>query len=260
MLDPTQERIIGVLIEKELSVPDTYPLTENSLLAGCNQKNNRDPEMSLEPFQISGALLALREQGWVVRVEGGRAIHYRHEARKMLELGDAQLPIVAELLLRGAQTPAALKTRVARMGLDTSPEAIRAELESLARRARPLVEELELQPRERDRRWRHLIGAPREGGTLPAGGQPPQRRPLPGASASTSTGSLTPGPQATARAAFDVSPAPGAGYARNAQPAAGAAAVDAGLSGAGLEELARRVAALERQVAELRVRLDAAGN
>ena len=71
MLDAIQQRILGVLIEKELTVPDSYPLTENALLSGCNQKSNRDPEMALETAEIHGALLALRESGAGSRASTG---------------------------------------------------------------------------------------------------------------------------------------------------------------------------------------------
>ena len=92
MLDATQERIIGVLVEKELSVPESYPLTENALLAACNQKSNRDPQMSLEAFQINGALMSLQQTQWVARTErdGGRTVRYRHRLEEKLGLDDAE--------------------------------------------------------------------------------------------------------------------------------------------------------------------------
>ncbi len=160
MLDTTQQRIIGVLIEKELAVPDSYPLTENALLSGCNQKSNRDPDLSLEAFEISGALLAMQESEWVVRSErgGGRAIRYRHKIEDKLSIDDAGKAVLAELLLRGPQAPGALKSRVARMGLHGTPEAIRDILDVLRRRPTPLVQQLPQQPRERDCRWAHCLG------------------------------------------------------------------------------------------------------
>ncbi len=159
MLDTTQQRIIGVLIEKELAVPDTYPLTENALLAGCNQKSNRDPDLSLEAFEISGALRALQESEWVVRGErGGRVVRYRHKLEEKLSVDEAQKAVLAELLLRGPQAPGALKSRVARMGLHGTPEAIREILDALRRRPSPLVQQLPQQPRERDCRWAHCLG------------------------------------------------------------------------------------------------------
>lgn len=158
-LDRTGQRLIGVLIEKELSVPDIYPMSENALLDGCNQKSNREPVMELVGFQITGALMALQEQGWVARIDGGgRVTKYRHKAVDRLHLDRAQLAILAELLVRGPQAPGALKPRLTRMGVHLEPEAIESQLRQLAGRNPALVEQLQLGPRERERRWRHLLG------------------------------------------------------------------------------------------------------
>ncbi len=163
MLDPTELRILGVLVEKELAVPDSYPMTENALLAGCNQKSNRDPAMSLEPFEVTGALTSLRLKEWVVQVEGGRAHRFRHRLDDRLGLDGKQKAVLTELIVRGPQAPGALKPRVARMGFAGSVEEIEEVLASL--RDRPgdaLVEQLPRRPRERDQRWGQLLGA--EGG------------------------------------------------------------------------------------------------
>lgn len=158
-LDRTGQRIVGVLVEKQLTVPDTYPLTENALVLGCNQSNNRDPVMALEPFQVAGALMALQQQDVVKRVEGGgRVAKFRHDLEAALQLGKPELAVLAELLLRGPQAPGALKPRVQRMGYHAEPEAIEQLLRGLAARSPALVELLPLGPRERDRRWRHLLG------------------------------------------------------------------------------------------------------
>ncbi len=161
MLDPTQIRILGVLAEKALAVPETYPLTENSLLAGCNQKSNRDPEMGLEVFEVRGALMKLIEDEWVTAttMEGSRAERYRHRLKEQLDLDDRQLAVMVELMVRGPQAPGALKARVARMGFHGSPAEVQAVLESLrARLPKALVQQLPHRPRERDQRWGHLLG------------------------------------------------------------------------------------------------------
>lgn len=156
-LDPTCQRIVGVLIEKELSVPDSYPLTLNALVAGCNQQSNREPAMSFETFQIEGALWSLHEREFVARVDGnGRVTKYRHRMRERFSLDEHALAVMAELLLRGPQAPGALKPRVQRMGFVAEPEAILQVLESMAQRG--LVSQLPLGPRERDRRWQHGFG------------------------------------------------------------------------------------------------------
>jgi len=178
-LDRTERRIVGVLLEKQLAVPDSYPLSENALLAGCNQQSNRDPQMELVAFQLSGALLALQEKDWVARVEGGgRVPRFRHRVAERLGVGGPALPVLAELLLRGPQAPGALKPRIARMGCVASPAEIETVLRELAALAPPLVEQLPLGPRERDRRWRHLLGAedepePAAAVTGPLANEPP---------------------------------------------------------------------------------------
>ncbi len=158
-LDRTEQRIVGVLIEKQLSVPDSYPLSENALVDGCNQKNNRDPITELVAFQIAGALMSLQEKGFAARVEGGgRVARFKHRVVEELQVDNKELAIVAELLLRGGQAPGALKPRVARLGCHASPEEIEAMLKRLGERKPALVELLPLGPRERERRWRHLLG------------------------------------------------------------------------------------------------------
>lgn len=160
MIDAIQQRVVGVLVEKELTVPDSYPLTENSILIGCNQKSNRDPEMALSATDLHPAFLGLREDGWIVRVDGGgRVVRYRHKVMERLNIDRPQMIVMTELLLRGPQAPGALKPRIARMGLELEPHAIESILEALAaHRPVPLVERLPRQPRERDERYGHLLG------------------------------------------------------------------------------------------------------
>lgn len=171
-LDRTEQRIVGVLVEKQLTVPDTYPMTENALVDGCNQKSNRDPITELQTFQVAGALMALQDKGVVARVDGaGRVSKFRHRLDEVLVLPKNAAPVLAELLLRGPQAPGALKPRVARMGYHASPEQIEALLRELAAQKPALVELLPLGPRERDRRWRHLLGDGSERATEAGGGE-----------------------------------------------------------------------------------------
>ncbi|MFV1960016.1 MAG: DUF480 domain-containing protein [Planctomycetota bacterium] len=159
-LDLLQQRIVGVLIEKQLAVPETYPLTEKALVAGCNQKNNRDPEMEVEDYEVEGALRALMEQSWVRAFDlaGGRTLRYEHRVVDQLAVEEADLALLAELLLRGPQAPGALKTRAGRMHPFASPAEVEARLEALAARPVPYVARLERRPRERAPRWTHLLG------------------------------------------------------------------------------------------------------
>lgn len=163
-LDRTEQRIVGTLIEKQLSVPDSYPLSENALVDGCNQKSNRDPITDLQAFEIRGALMALQEKGAVARVDGGgRVPRFRHRLVDELRVGNEELAVLAELLLRGPQAPGALKPRVARMGFAASAERIEAVLHQLSQHSPPLVDLLPQRPRERDRRWCHRLGDGSEG-------------------------------------------------------------------------------------------------
>ena len=158
-LDTLQQRIIGVLIEKELTVPDGYPLTLNALLAGCNQKNNRDPQMNVEDFDVEGAVRSLMDIDWVARREpdGGRVHRFAHNAGTQLGVEKADLAILSELLCRGPQAPGALKTRASRMHAFDSPAAVKERLRAMAARPVPYVVELPKRPREQQPRWRHLL-------------------------------------------------------------------------------------------------------
>ena len=243
MLDRTERRIVGVLIEKERTVPDTYPLSEKALVAGCNQTNNRDPMLDLQGFEVAGALMALQQKGWLVRVDGGsRVTKYRHKIVEHLGLTDPEVAVMAELLLRGPQAPGALKTRVARLGFHAEPTAILEVLEKLRSRPQPLVEQLARVPRERDGRWQHLLGEdaqpskPAFAAVLPTG--------LPSAS---STG--VPTGVSEAQTAPDADPVPPPSALAAPRPVATASS-----------ELERRVLALEREVAELRAELRQRGS
>lgn len=176
VLDPIAQRVLGVLVEKELTVPDSYPLTENSLLSGANQKSNRDPEMSLSSDDICAALDLLREGGWASRVEspGARTRKWRHHFESQLGVSDEERAVLVELLVRGPQAPGALKPRVKRLGFDGTPERITTVLEGLAGRTEPLVERHARRPRERDARWGHLLGPLHEAhtGEVAAEGNP----------------------------------------------------------------------------------------
>ena len=158
-LDRTEQRIVGVLIEKQRTVPDSYPMTENALINGCSQSSNRDPVLALQHFEVAGALMAMHGRDVVVRIEGGaRAVKYRHRIDELLGVSENQLALLAELLLRGPQAPGALKSRVARMGFHGTPQQIEEALRELAAGSPPLVTQESRRPRERDHRWRHLLG------------------------------------------------------------------------------------------------------
>lgn len=160
-LDPTQQRVLGVLIEKELTVPDTYPLTENSLVAGCNQKSNRDPVTALSDFEVSGTLMGLQLDGWVGRSErdGGRTVRYKHLVEAKLGIDKNKKALLCELLVRGPQTTRELKDRIERMGVHADDATVEGWLRTMTSKdGIALVELLPKAPRERDPRWAHRLG------------------------------------------------------------------------------------------------------
>lgn len=115
-IEPTQRRVLGVLVEKAKTTPEAYPLSLNALRTGCNQKNNRAPLMQLEEAQVEEALDELRKVGAVSLVQGSsRVDRYRHLAYDWLGVEKVELAVMAELLLRGAQTVGELRGRAARM-------------------------------------------------------------------------------------------------------------------------------------------------
>jgi uncharacterized protein YceH (UPF0502 family) len=111
-----ERRALGVLVEKAKTTPENYPLSLNALRTGCNQKNNRYPQMQLEESQVEEALDKLREAGAVLQVQGdSRVDRYRHLAYEWLGVDKVELAVMAELLLRGTQTVGELRGRAARM-------------------------------------------------------------------------------------------------------------------------------------------------
>jgi uncharacterized protein len=152
--DPTERRIVGVLIEKALTTPDYYPMTLNALVAACNQKNNRDPVTYYAEFEVEGALRSLFEKKWVTYAEGGgRTRKWKHRLDERLSLSTRELAVVAELLLRGAQQPGELRARAARMAELPTQEALMEVIDELGKRLPPLVVKLPRQSGERAERF-----------------------------------------------------------------------------------------------------------
>jgi hypothetical protein len=131
-LAPIDRRVVGVLVEKAKTTPDAYPLSLNALCTGCNQKNNRDPVMQLAAPDVEESLVRLRELGAVEEVQGsGRVPRFRHHAYEWLGVDKVELAVMAELLLRGAQTEGELRGRAARMEPIADVAALRPILISL---------------------------------------------------------------------------------------------------------------------------------
>jgi uncharacterized protein YceH (UPF0502 family) len=115
-LDALQRRVLGVLVEKAKTTPDSYPLTVNSIKSACNQKSNRHPQMDLDEDDVIATLDELREMGAVAEIQGdGRVSKYRHLAYDWLGVDKVELAVMAELMLRGDQTVGELRGRAARM-------------------------------------------------------------------------------------------------------------------------------------------------
>jgi uncharacterized protein len=159
-LAPVEVRVIGSLIEKELSTPDHYPLSLNALTSACNQSSNRDPVMSLEEGTVAQAIDTLRRQGLVRSIQaiGSRVPKYQHLLAESGELSRAELAVLCVLALRGRQTQAEVRTRAARLmpgddstGLDTALEAL------MTREPRPVVARLARRPGQKEPRYAHLL-------------------------------------------------------------------------------------------------------
>jgi uncharacterized protein YceH (UPF0502 family) len=170
--DPTERRIVGVLIEKALATPDYYPMTLNALVTACNQKNNRDPVTSYAEFEVDGALRSLVDKKWVTYVEGGgRVRKWKHRVDERLGVSTPELAVLAELLLRGAQQPGELRSRSGRMANIPTQEALMELLDQLSKRLPPLVVKLPRQPGERAERFGQTLAPD---GTDAAPASPPR--------------------------------------------------------------------------------------
>ena len=158
ILSLAEARVLGVLIEKQRTVPDTYPLTLNSLLAGCNQKTSRHPVMELSDAQVQEAVDSLRRQSLLTESSGGRALRYSHNADGVLRVPSQSLALLAVLMLRGPQTPGELRIASERMHNFADISSVEAFLDEMAERtAGALVARLGRLPGARESRWMHLL-------------------------------------------------------------------------------------------------------
>ena len=162
VLSLLEARVLGVLVEKQHTVPDTYPLTLNALVAGCNQKTSRDPVIEAAEAEVQGALDHLKSRSLVVESSGGRVMRYAHNLPKVLDVGQQITALLAVLMLRGPQTPGELRTGSERMYSFADISSVEAFLEEMATRpAGALVAKLPRQPGSREHRWAQLLaGAP----------------------------------------------------------------------------------------------------
>ncbi len=158
-LTAEEVRVLGCLIEKEATVPESYPLTVNSLRNACNQSTSRDPVVSYGDYEIENALTTLRGRGLTrtVHSTSNRATKYRHVVPEALSLDAAETAILSVLMLRGPQTIGELKGRTERQHKFESTDQVAALLAALATREQPLARQLERAPGQKDARWTHLL-------------------------------------------------------------------------------------------------------
>lgn len=159
-----ETRVLGVLVEKEKTVPDTYPLSLNALVAGCNQKNNRVPVLAATESEVQRALDELRHHSLVIESSGARVTRFSHNVGRVLKVPDQAVALLATLMLRGPQTPGELRGSAERLHPFADVSSVEAFLDELAQRPEekggPLVIKLARAPGEREARWAHLLSGP----------------------------------------------------------------------------------------------------
>jgi uncharacterized protein YceH (UPF0502 family) len=167
LLSDVEVRVLGSLIEKDITTPDYYPLSLNALVNACNQKNNRDPVMTFDEDAVRAALDSLQAQRLAGPASGAdsRVTKYEHRLQEVFNFDRREIAILCVLLLRGAQTPGELRGRAERMYRFEELEDVHATIEKLSQREPPLVAVLPRQPGTKESRYMHLLsgGAPAEG-------------------------------------------------------------------------------------------------
>jgi uncharacterized protein len=242
-LGAEEGRVVGSLIEKQLTTPQQYPLTLNSLVLACNQSSNRDPVVSYDERTVEEALGSLKAAGLVrfVHPSHGRSVlRYRQVLEERLALDDTELALLGVLVLRGPQTLAELRARTERMASFDGIATVDAELERMASRPDPLVTRLPRRPGQKEERWAELItldGA--RAATVPA-----TREPAP----APATPEPAPAPATPEPAPAPATPEPAPGSSRPVEMPR--PAFEAGPSLAGLRA---EVDALRAEVADVRV-------
>lgn len=160
VLTPAEVRVLGSLLEKERTVPATYPLSLNALVTACNQTSSRDPLMDLGEEEVEEAIEGLKGHQLVRRIlpsHGNRTVKYRHVAPDVFQLDEPQRAVLTVLLLRGPQTPQELRTRTERIHAFADAAAVEEVLTNMAGWGDPLVRLLPRRSGQRDARWTHLL-------------------------------------------------------------------------------------------------------
>jgi len=165
ILTSIEARVLGALIEKDITTPDYYPLSLNALVNACNQKNNRDPLMTLDEPAVRDALASLQEKRMAGPASGAdsRVTKFEHRLQEVFNFDRREIAIVCVLLLRGPQTPGELRGRTDRMYHFEALEDVVSTLDRLAQRTPPLARILPRQPGTKESRYTHLFsGEPPE--------------------------------------------------------------------------------------------------
>ena len=160
VLSPLEARVLGVLIEKEKTVPDSYPLSMNNLTLGCNQKTARDPVMAVTESEVQAAIDNLKNYALVVESSGGRVMRYGQNARRVFKLPEQSVALLAVLMLRGPQTAGELRINCDRLHPFGDISSVEAFLDELAAAESPWVVKLPKLPGSREHRWAHLLCGP----------------------------------------------------------------------------------------------------
>jgi uncharacterized protein len=175
-LDPVEARVLGSLIEKEITTPEYYPLSLNALVNACNQKSSRDPVMQLDESAVREALTRLEDVDLAGRVHDSRVIKFEHHARQLFDLRRPEIAALCLLLLRGPQTPGELRNRADRLYTFEDIAAVQTTLERMSRpvndpdaKPRPaLVTLLPRRPGEKESRYAHLLSGEPASSAIPA--------------------------------------------------------------------------------------------
>ncbi len=170
VLDPIEARVIGTMIEKRITVPDSYPLTINTLVNGCNQSNNRAPVTSLTEGEVTSAVERLRERGFTSLYTGAatRVPKYAETFCERLGLQSKETALLSELMLRGAQMPGELRSRAERMHAFADLTEVETTLKAMSELTPPLVVQLPREAGARAAKWQHMLF----GGELPEADAP----------------------------------------------------------------------------------------
>jgi hypothetical protein len=173
-LDEIEVRVLGALLEKDITTPDYYPLSLNALINACNQKSNRDPVMALDESAVRDALDRLNEKNLVGQATSAdsRVPKYAHRLQEVFNFDRREMAVLCVLLLRGPQTPGELRGRTERMYKFDDLGVVESTLHRLMEREPSLVMKLPRQPGTKESRYAHLLAGEMEGWSAPAETQP----------------------------------------------------------------------------------------